>query len=689
MKLESLANIVIIFVSYLCVNHVNAKEDFCTSTECIHASALMLERINIDANPCENFYDFACGSFIDDTLVPDELYTVSVTGQYKDKVDQQLYSFIQQPNGELERLMYELHEACMERNDLHTEDDGVKELKEMIEKLGGWPLIMNETEWNENDDTKWSLSEKIQEIRVMFGHRTDKIIDITSFILLLQSDTDNSVSYSSSHRRPYKDYISQTAYTLSPVDQNIHVNKSEIDDMLDFEYKLNKLNYRLRRLSSKFDLKAQSKDFVENLFALQWFEYFHPSQLRDVTAEIKEIDSDNESINVFDEMRDLLSSTSIRTQANFLIWRLLDYAGSQIAGPIKIFKFQFERKVNGRMDMEQLWKHCIDVVQHELPYASGAIITKNLPNDFKSSINEIYIRVKEEFAQLIAKTALLDDTEREKLKSKLQTLIPLISHPTAGFNQSEIVEFYNEIKINSKHYITNLIQLRIIDADNKFKQTYATASVNDVENWKKYLPPTSLAAFYSDSDNTLRISTSVLMQIINSDNSMKFLNYGTTGFIIAHEISHIVNQFINQANTWPEKYRNEFMARKQCLIEQYNVYQDPETLKMLDGKRLVSENIADLTGIRLAYGAYDRWNREFNGTRRKLIGVDFTQNQLFWIHTAQKFCSVTREEEIKRKIDNDFKATDRYRVIGMVQNSENFATDFKCAMNHVKKCVIW
>lgn len=78
-------------------------------------------------------------------------------------------------------------------------------------------------------------------------------------------------------------------------------------------------------------------------------------------------------------------------------------------------------------------------------------------------------------------------------------------------------------------------------------------------------------------------------------------------------------------------------------MEQYSAYRDPETLKTLNGKRLVCENFADLTGIRLAYGALGRWTRDFNGTRHKLIGVNFSFNQLFWIVMAQNFCSVSRE----------------------------------------------
>lgn len=91
----------------------------------------------------------------------------------------------------------------------------------------------------------------------------------------------------------------------------------------------------------------------------------------------------------------------------------------------------------------------------------------------------------------------------------------------------------------------------------------------------------------------------------------------------------------------------EFTAKKRCIVEQYNSYQDPETMQFLDGKRTLSENIADLTGITLATNAHKLWQSQFNDTRYSLIGIYFTPNQLFWIATAQLWCAVYREGEMQ------------------------------------------
>jgi predicted metalloendopeptidase len=179
-------------------------------------------------------------------------------------------------------------------------------------------------------------------------------------------------------------------------------------------------------------------------------------------------------------------------------------------GPVKIYKFQLERATNGRLDMEQTWKECINVVENELPYAIGFKLS-NDENIFRTRnlTMNLHENIRNEFINLIANESWIDNIIRGKLLNKLHSLTPLIAQPkTDGFDDAKIMKFYDEIKINRSEYIETLLRLRIIDADNKFSQTCATSEmkiVNDIDNWRKYLPPTShRAAVYSQIDNTLR-----------------------------------------------------------------------------------------------------------------------------------------------------------------------------------------
>jgi neprilysin len=97
---------------------------------------------------------------------------------------------------------------------------------------------------------------------------------------------------------------------------------------------------------------------------------------------------------------------------------------------------------------------------------------------------------------------------------------------------------------------------------------------------------------------------------------------------------------INDAES-SEKVQNEFRFLN-CLIEQYNEFLEPELSENLNGRQTAIENIADNTGINLAYRAYRTWSEKFTGKRLNLIGLDYTWDQLFWLSAAQTWCGVYR-----------------------------------------------
>lgn len=167
---------------------------------------------------------------------------------------------------------------------------------------------------------------------------------------------------------------------------------------------------------------------------------------------------------------------------------------------------RFQKQIDGRQDREQGWRECVDVLRKNLPFAIGAIyVKKHFNAEAKASIEVMYRNIKEEFETLITDAEWVDESTREKLLNKLQSLVPLIAYPNdIGFDEQAIENFYDGIKIDKDQYLRNLFQLRVIDADNKFRQTYMSTSPDKSNEWQKFLSPTSIAAHYSASDNTIR-----------------------------------------------------------------------------------------------------------------------------------------------------------------------------------------
>lgn len=67
--------------------------------------------------------------------------------------------------------------------------EDVKALKEIVDDLGGWPLLEGAA-W---DGSKWTLDGTIAKIRKLLGLRTDKIFDIASFIINLENANNVSL----------------------------------------------------------------------------------------------------------------------------------------------------------------------------------------------------------------------------------------------------------------------------------------------------------------------------------------------------------------------------------------------------------------------------------------------------------------------------------------------------------------
>ncbi|CAM1314757.1 ECE2 (predicted) [Pycnogonum litorale] len=113
-------------------------------------------------------------------------------------------------------------------------------------------------------------------------------------------------------------------------------------------------------------------------------------------------------------------------------------------------------------------------------------------------------------------------------------------------------------------------------------------------------------------------------------------------------------------------------------------------MKLISGKRTLGENVADNGGARMAYKAYVSSN--MFKLDKVLPGFKYDLKQMFWIALAQAHCAKYTPEALKTRLFDDDHTIPRYRVIGIVQNQQEFADDFGCKispMNPEKKCVVW
>ena len=83
-------------------------EDRCSTLSCVHSSATIIKNLNPEINPCEDFYTYACGTFLEEQHTPDEKSTVNTLNQMNDKLTEYLLTLLLKPSLDNEPKLHKL-----------------------------------------------------------------------------------------------------------------------------------------------------------------------------------------------------------------------------------------------------------------------------------------------------------------------------------------------------------------------------------------------------------------------------------------------------------------------------------------------------------------------------------------------------------------------------------------------------
>ncbi|XP_062561585.1 neprilysin-2 isoform X2 [Armigeres subalbatus] len=694
------------------VNSNDSKDgsDLCLSPGCIHSASKALDQMDTSVEPCDDFYNYACGNFLKETNIPDEKVSVNTFSVIGDRLQEQLRSLVSDDIDENEatpfKLAKNMYKLCM--NKTRIEEKGIKPLLDILDSLGGWPVLSGD---NWNADSSWSWTKSVKDFRLK-GYSTDYFFDFSVGTDLKNStrriiDTDQAaLGISREYLVKGMENPIVSAYYSYMVDMAVLFGaeeeraKRELMDSLNFEIALANISLpnEKRRNATALYNPMTVKDFQHKYPYTDWVEYFNVI-LKDTDIVIDENEVIIVSVPSFmEQLGPLLQNTPKRTMANYVMWRVSGFSSFFLTEKLRKRQLQYSTALSGKQEQEPRWKECVDITSGSLPISVGALyIRKYFKEDSKRAALDMVDGIKSVFVDILKKVDWMDEITRKSALDKVDSMVTHIGYPDELMDDNKIADYYKDLKFKPEdNYLNTILYMNQFGTTKAFKKLRQAVNKTD---WITHSRPAVVNAFYSSIENSIQFPAGILQGQFFSYDRPKYMNYGAIGFVIGHEITHGFDdqgrQFDKNGNLvdwWQSDTKKAYLEKARCIIEQYGNYTEPNVKLNLNGINTQGENIADNGGIKEAYYAYKKWT-EKHGPESRLPGLDLTPEQMFWLSAAQTWCSVYRPETMKMRITTGVHSPGQFRVLGPMSNMVEFAKDFNCPvgspMNPAQKCEVW
>ncbi|KPU80086.1 uncharacterized protein Dana_GF18324, isoform D [Drosophila ananassae] len=593
-----------------------------------------------------------------------------------------------------------LYRSCVNSDVLSQR--GLEPLHTLIRDLGGWPVL----------DPDWSDSNFNWQVLAATLRRYNNDILIVQWVGAdIKNSEENIVQFDQTGLGlPTREYFLQStnnkyllAYQryMSEVMHKMGASKSDAQrvaqELVYFETQLAGITAPAeQRLNVTKLYKRMTLDQLQSLVPeIEWRAYLQSLQDREVSGSEEVVIY---AVEYMSKLVTLIQETEPRMVANYMMWRFVRHRINNVDDRFDDIKQSFYHALFGREESPQRWKVCIAQVNTNMGMAVGSMfVSRYFDNNSKRDTLRMTHDLQQAFRDILKTTDWLDATTKQLAEEKVNAMSLKIGYPDFILNPTELNNKYAGIEIHPDKYFENTLNVLLHTA--RTEQAKLHERVNKT-NWQT--APAIVNAYYSRNKNQIMFPAGILQPPFYHRHFPKSLNFGGIGVVIGHELTHgfddkgrLFDRNGNIHKWWTDSSIRGFDERARCIIAQYSNYTVEEVGIVLNGESTQGENIADNGGLRQAFHAYKRWLKEHPDEVQDemLPGLNMTGPQLFFLNFGQVWCGAMRPEAIRNKLNTAIHSPGRFRVIGTLSNSYDFAREFSCAegtpMNPANKCSVW
>ena len=524
--------------------------EICMSDVCIEASNRLFKQMNLKADPCDDFNEFACGKFLKEFNIPEDKssYTsFTPIGETIYERGKALMEDDEDEEWEIFKDVKKMYKSCL--NEEKLEEVGLEPLKEKLKLIGGWPVLQGSS-WSE--DFKWY---EAQANTGKAGLGKDYIVSV-----YISSDSKNS-----SYRAIYMDQPSlglQREYLVKGLDDNgvkayfkymqdtavlMGASKDraeqELREVLDFEIELAEAS------APREERRNASKLYNPKILRDLESRGGHPPSWADYVNSIIPQHPINEDHRVIianpkyvEKLADMLQKAEPRVMANYLGWRLVKSLLSYTTQEARDIAQDYKKALSGATQEPPRWKTCArsvgfngyDDASLRIPAAS-MYIKKYFGVEAKAAMVEMISYLRKAFGQIINDLDWMDDKTKEKARKKLTKMAQFIAYPDEMLDEYTVTQHHKGIIIKEDDYFGNVIRLEQWNRNFKYGRLYEKI---DKKSWIDNSLVALVNAFYNPTINAMTFPAGILQGVFFDHKAPKYMNLGGIGAVIGHEITH-------------------------------------------------------------------------------------------------------------------------------------------------------
>lgn len=370
----------------------------------------------------------------------------------------------------------------------------------------------------------------------------------------------------------------------------------------------------------------------------------------------------------------------------YLRWQLVHAAAPALSARFVDEDFGFSgRRLTGAEQLRPRWKRCVEATDVAMGFALGQqFVAATFGEDGKTRSLQMLERVEQAFRDDVAALAWMDPPTRGQALDKLAHIVNKIGYP-------DVPRSYDRLVVDRARFLDNRLRASAVESERELARI---GKPLDRRDWR--MTPPTVNAYYNASLNEMVFPAGILQPPFFDRAAGDPSNYGGIGMVIGHELTHGFDDrgrkfdgLGNLRDWWTPEVGKAFEARADCVARQYSGYVAIDDLH-LDGRLTLGENIGDLGGLKLAFAALAA-TRSGRGPAAAVAG--FSEEQQFFVGYAQSWCASVRPAEARRRVTVDPHSPPRFRVDGVVRNLPQFQAAFGCAtgapMAPSERCAVW